>query len=441
MTWLLPFQHCFHARTWQRVVVLIVGTILARGRRTVTAALRQMGQQDDAHFSSYHQVFNRASWSLFRLSHALFASLLRAFCPEHRVIVAIDETLERRWGPKIHLTDLYYDAVRSTHQVTYCTTGLRWLVAALVVEVPWSKQRWALPFVTHFAPSPALSQQLGRRHKTLPELAGQIAALVRRWCPDKSIVLVGDGTYSAVELGLTCRHHQVTFVAPLRMDACVFAPPPPRHPHQEGRPRLVGQRLPTGAQLVADEQTDWQTAGVRWYDGTLHPLQWVSGTGLWYRAGHPPLPIRYVVTRDPAGTHKPKAFFCTDPDLPPQEVLDLFLHRWPIEVTFEEARAHLGIETQRQWSDQAILRETPCLFGIYSLVALWGLALYQEHRLRVQPSAWYPKTMATFSDILALVRFQIWDAQCFWASQTNSDIALIPRDILSRLLWSVCASP
>jgi hypothetical protein len=442
MTWLAPFRCCFQERTWQRILVLVVGTLLARGRRTVTAALRHMGQQDDPHFSSYHQVFNRASWSLAQASHILFSLLLRAFCAqEPRLVIALDETLERRWGPKIRLTDLYHDAVRSTKRFTYCTHGLRWLVAALVVEVPWTKQRWALPFLIHFAPSPAISQQMGRRHKTVPERAGKIAALLRRWCPDRPLVLVGDGAYSVLDLGLTCRRHQVTLVAPLRLDACVFVPPPPRRPRQEGRPRIVGAKLPTGEQLLADEQTTWQAAKLRWYDGTLQTLEWVSGTGLWYRGGQPPLPIRYVVTRDPVGKRKPKAYFCTDPDMEPLDVLGCFLRRWPIEVTFEEARAHLGIQTQRQWSDRAILRETPCLFGLYSLVALWGLALYREDQVCLHQAAWYRKTSATFGDLLFAVRAQLWKAQGFCASAAHPDRVKIPPDLLSRLMWSACASP
>lgn len=442
MTWLAPFRCCFQERTWRRVLVLLVGTLLAHGRRTVTAALRQMGHQDDPHFSSYHQVFNRASWSLTQASPIRFRLLVHAFCAqEQRLIIALDETLERRWGPKIRLTGLYHDAVRSTRRFTYCTYGLRWLVAALVVEVPWTKQRWALPFLTPFAPSPAVSEQMGRRHKTVPERAGHLAALLRRWCPARPLVLVGDGASSVLDWGLTGRRYQVTLVAPLRLDACVFAPPPPRRPRQEGRPRIVGAKLPTGEQLLADEQTTWQAAKLRWDDGTLHTLEWVSGTGLWDPGGQPPLPRRYVVTRDPADKCQPKAYLCTDPDMEALDVLGCCLRRWPIEVTFEEARAHLGIQTQRQWSDRAILRETPGLLGLYSLVALWGLALYQQDQVCIQQAAWYHKTSATFSDVLFAVRAQLWKAQSFCASAANPDLVKIPPDLLARLMWSACAAP
>jgi hypothetical protein len=129
----------FTPRTWSRVVTLILGTILARGRRTVAAALRQMGLHDDPHFSSYHQVFNRAAWSPRRVARRLLSAAITAFAPAGAGLTfAIDETLERRWGRKIRVRGHYRDPLASSKEKSVAARGIRWLVLALVVTPPWA---------------------------------------------------------------------------------------------------------------------------------------------------------------------------------------------------------------------------------------------------------------------------------------------------------------
>ena len=104
-----------------------------------------------------------------------------------------------------------------------------------------------------------------------------------------------------------------------------------------------------------------------WYGRKEHKtLEITSDTALWYRPGTPPRPVRWVLVRDPEGKRAPQAFFSTDITLDPAEIIALFVRRWQVEVTFAETRAHLGVETQRQWSDKAIARTTPALLGLYS---------------------------------------------------------------------------
>ena len=171
----------------------------------------------------------------------------------------------------------------------------------LIVTPPRTKRYWALPFLSVLATSAEIDARLGRRHKTVPELAGQMVAVVRRWLPDIPIRLIGDGAYSGITLGLTCARYHVTLIAPVRPDACLCAPAPARQPGQNGRPRIKGKRLPKLSQVLADPKTTWQRSNVQWYDGSTQTLEWCSGTALWYRAGQPPLPIRWVISRDPAG--------------------------------------------------------------------------------------------------------------------------------------------
>lgn len=441
LTVMRHFESAFSQPTWNHLQVLVVGTILARGRRTVTAALRHMGLSAEINFSTYHQVLNRARWSALEVSRRLLHLLIRTFIAAGGALsFVIDETLERRWGRRIHLRGHYRDPLASSKKRSVSTSGVRWIVLTLIITPPWTKQRWALPVMSVPAPTPAVSQRLGRRHKTVPERARQMTAVVRRWLPDVEMTVIGDQTYSVVELGNSCVKHGVRLVAPLRLDAALYEPAPPRPAGITGRPRVKGARLPKLSHVLADEGTRWRRVRVRWYDATQRELEVTSGTAVWYRIGQPPLPIRWVIVRDPRGELDTRAYFSTRPSDAPREIIVEMIKRWPVETTFEESRAHLGIETQRQWSERAIERTTPCLFGLYSLVALFGQALHPDGEMPVRTSAWYPKREATFADVLAVVRRHLWGGFSYSTSARDPDLLEIPRGELNRLAEAVCYS-
>src|SRR3954468_9129366 len=202
LTVLEAFRPEFTPRTWARAVTLILGTVLARGRRTVAAALRQMGLHDRPDFSSYHQVFNRAAWSPRRVAHRLLSAAIAAFAPEgFGLTFAIDETLERRWGKEIRIRGHYRDPLASSKERSVSASGIRWIVLALVVTVPWASRPWALPILSLPSPTPKVSLKLGRRHRTIAEHARRMIACLRRWLPGIALTVVGDTAYSVIELG------------------------------------------------------------------------------------------------------------------------------------------------------------------------------------------------------------------------------------------------
>jgi DDE superfamily endonuclease len=238
---LAPFRSAFTAPTWEKAQVLLVGTLLVRGRRTVAAALRQTGHAQDERFSAFHHVLNRARWSALELSRRLLRAIVGAFlAPGEVVTVVLDETLERRWGRQITKRGHYRDPLLSSKGLAVSNSGLRWILCAVVVRVPWTDRPWALPFLSILASPPAADAARQRRHKTIGDWAQQVAALLRRWLPDRRLHLLGDSTYSSIELGLACAGHRITLIAPLRLDANLFAPTPPRRPGQWGRPRVKG---------------------------------------------------------------------------------------------------------------------------------------------------------------------------------------------------------
>jgi hypothetical protein len=432
-----PFQSLFCRPTWRNALVLILGAVLAPGRRTVTAALSVLGLREAATFTNFHRVLNRNRWSSRTAARRLLDLLLEAFVADGPVVIGIDETIERRWGSKIKARGIYRDPVRSSHGHFVKASGLRWITVTLLAPIPWAQRVWALPFVTALAPSERFARERGHRHKKLTDRARQLLILLARWLPERQLVAVADSSYAAIELLKAVSRH-LTMITRLRLDARLFDPPPPRRPGTMGRPRVSGARQPTLDERLADPRTPWQRVIVTgWYGRSERQLDVVSGTAIWYHPGKQ-IAIRWVLVRDVAGAFKPQGFVCTDPDADPLDVLRWFVRRWSIEVTFAEVRRHLGVETQRQWSDLAISRTTPALLGLFSLVTLWANELFAHQLAPPRRAAWYPKPQITFSDALAVVRYHLWTAAISSDSADHADLAKIPRALLDRLTQAAC---
>jgi hypothetical protein len=431
---LMGFVDLFTRPTWSRVLLLLAGAVLAPGKRTVSATLRILGRDQEHDFPAYHHVLNRALWSSRAVAGRLLRLLVTTFvAPDATVVVGLDDTIERRWGAKIKVRGIYRDPVRSSKGHFVKTSGLRWLSAQLLVQVPWARRIMALPFLTLLAPSARFYADKARAPKTLIDWARQAILQVHRWLPGRRIVMVADTAFAAIELLAAVRHH-ICVVTRLRLDANLFAPVPPKRPDR-GRPPVKGKRLPKLIQLLHDPATIWQTHTVPlWYGRTNRRVEIASATAVWYHAGKPPVPIRWLLVRDPTGELEPQAFLATDLDVAPADILQWFVSRWQVEVTFQETRAHLGVETQRQWSDLAILRTTPALLGLFSLVTLWAHDLAPDHTFAPRTAAWYPKPDLTFSDVIAAVRREIWTQQISFTSRQGGETVKIPRQVWTRMV-------
>jgi hypothetical protein len=440
VSWLAVFRPCFTAPVWNHVLVLVVGAVLAPGKRTVTQALRVMGLADKPGFGRYHEVLNRARWDARDVARRLLLHLLAVLSPSGEVVIGIDDTIERRWGGKIKARGIYRDAARSSHGHFVKTSGLRWLSLAAMLPVPFAGQRWALPFLTVLAPSARWSEAQGRRHKALTDWAKQAILQTKRWLPDRRVVVVADSGFAALQLIAAVRRH-VCFITRLRLDASLFEPAAERQKGQVGRPALKGKRRPKLNAVLGNPKTVWTSIMLtEWYGGQTRKLEYVCETAVWYHNGMPPAAIRWVLVRDPSGLRAAQAFLCTDLDLEPSAILKCFVSRWRIETTFQEAREHLGVETQRQWSHLAILRTTPALLGLYSLVTVWAHGLMRKPgtAVRPHPAAWYDKNQPTFSDAIAAVRRVLWSPPSFSMSRSDPEYIEIPVTLLNRFVETLC---
>jgi hypothetical protein len=440
MRLIVRFAPLLSKRVWEHAQVLIVGALLAPGKRTVTAVLRVMGLSQEGQFQKYHRVLNRARWSSLAVARVLFSLVVDTFVPAGPVSIGIDDTLERRRGKKIKAKGIYRDPVRSSRSHMVKASGLRWLCAMVLAEIPWAGRVWAVPFLTALCPSERYHQQRGQRHKTLPEWAGQLIGVIQRWLPGREVVVVADSSYAVIELlKQVSDMPDVSLITRLRLDAALYDPAPPRRPGQNGRPRKKGARRPTLHQGLKDPSTRWTQVRVNnWDGGGVREVEVCTDTAVWYHTGLPPVPVRWLLIRDPQDDFEPQALVTTHLAHTPEQMLEWFVRRWTMEVTFEEARAHLGLETQRQWNDQAIGRTTPALLGLYSLVTLMAHALQETEAHVVRTAAWYAKACPTFSDALAVVRRELWSACHFSMSESHPEMIKIPRSLFERLTETVC---
>jgi hypothetical protein len=433
---LAPFAPLFSHRVWLHAQVLLLGAMLAPGARTVTAALRVMGLAAERHFTNSHRVLNRATWSARHGSRILLGLLITLLVPPGATIVlGADDTVERRSGRQITAKGCYRDAVHSSKKHVIRCFGLKWVSMMLLVPVPWSRRVGALPFLTALC-WPA-EQAIRHRHKTSVDWVRQMMKQARRWLPGRRLVLVVDGGFAAVSLALACVKSQVVMVSRLRWDAALYHPPGPQPPGKRGPKPTKGKRQRSLQGWAERTDTPWEAVEVDWYKGERKTLWVFSRTALWYTPRQPPVAIRYVLVADPKGKLRMEAFFCTDLEATPVEILPWVVMRWSLEVTFEEARAHLGFETQRQWSDQAIARTTPVLLGLFSLVTLLALRLSQSDPIPVPATAWYHKVEPTFADCLALVRQHLWRARYLVHSTPEAESMQFPPEVFDFLIHGI----
>src|SRR5215204_3602723 len=261
----------------------------------------------------------------------------------------------------------------------------------LLVEIPWAARVWDLPFVSALAPSERYAARRGRRHKKITEWAWQLLLVLRRWYPQREVVAVADRAYASLKLIDPCRslRNPITFISRLRLDAALYEPAPPRCPHQIGRPRLKGKRLPNLSEVADSPNTVWKPTKIgNCYGSGERMVEIFSRTAVWYSTGLFAVPVRWVLVRNPDGGFKTQALLCTDLENDPQKILCWFEMRWQLEVTFQEVRRHLGFETQPQWSEMAIRRTTPALLGLFSLITLFAHQRMARSTEPLRPLGW-----------------------------------------------------
>jgi hypothetical protein len=426
----------FTQPTFARFVTLLAAATLTTGRRTVANLLRTLGSLAPGHRTAYQRVLSRARWSGIRLGCALAGFTLQRLLPAGPVVLVGDDTVDGHPGRQAYGKARRRDPVRSSHGYTAWRWGHKWVVLAVPVRLPLASRPWALPVLVDLYRSEDDDRRRGRPRRTPAQLMCRLRRRLLIRFPGRRFVFVGDAGYGSHAVARFCHRHRarLTLVSKFCPDANLFNPPPSYS--GKGRPRVKGRRLPKPRQAVgwlAERSRTRLT--VPWYGGGTRRVGTVSCTGHWYKAGKGLVPVRWVFVCDREGSHRDEYLFTTDPALRPAEVVGLYCGRWNSETTFEEVRAHLGLETTRGWCKETVLRAAPCLFGLYSVVAVWFAALPGPKRSG--GVAWPGKAFVTFSDALCAVRRWLWAESVFPQAGGGAAVEKLPQPLRELLLTAL----
>jgi hypothetical protein len=464
------FRPAFTAPTFDRFMILALGAIVTMGRRSVSRILWSVRLLISGHPSSYHRFFCAACWSLWPLAKVLAAMVIELAGKDQPVVAILDDTVDQHRGDHVFAKACHRDAVRSSWGHTVFKFGHKWVVLAVSVRLPLCKRNWALPVLAALyvarpkeadqgakpaepaandpgarKQKPARKQKLSSelrkrdesgklppRHKTAALLGRQMIATLMQWFPERRFILLGDWGFSSHDLARFCHRHRrrVSLIGRTRSDMNLYALAPAKRPGPGRRPRK-GAKLPTPAQAVA-AAANRRHARVRWYGNGVRDLELVSGCGGWYRhrgSGRAALiPVRWVYVHDPKSGRE-DYFYSTDLSLTPEQIVEGFAGRWPIEVTFEEVRAHLGFETTRHWCENSVRRVAPCLLGLFSVVGLIYAELARQKKVSIHTTPCYHKADPTFADALASVRRLIWQEVILQHAPFGRHVANLPTPI------------
>ena len=428
------FVPCFTAPTLERFIVLSLAAIVTTGSHTVSNLLRTVGSLANGHPGSYHHLFSGRRWFSWRLARSQATLLVERFVPTGTIHLVGDDTVFAHPGPKVYGKGRHRDAVRSSHSYTAFHYGHKWVVLALLVKVPFSRRAWALPILVALYRTKEWNTEFGKKHRTPAELMEGLIAIVMRWFPQRRLHFVVDGGFATQRLAKFASHHQkqLTLTSRFYPDAALYEPAPIRRRCQLGRPRIMGAKLPRPEEVVAGSKAR-QRLAVSWYGGEKRQIETVSGTGLWYRAGHGLVKIRWVFVHDMTGTHRDEYFFTTDTRLNAKAVVEGYTGRWNIETTFQELRANLKIGSTRCRTKNSVLTSVPCLFGLYSTVVVLYTQI-NSHGDRKFAINWPGKTDVTFSDAIAVVRREIWSKWIFKQPGYVAGFEKIPAHLQENLV-------
>lgn len=474
---LSSFAPVFYQPTYQRFLVLLLAALLTTGRRTVSNLLRTAAGLAKGDASSFHRVLSRRRWSALALARILARFILEHWVPEGPVLLVGDDTVDEHRGAKVYGKGCHRDPVRSTHSYTAFRWGHKWVVLAILVQFPFAARAWALPVLAALYHNPEKATRTGapatkprrkkaqdktkvqakerarrkaqakakapeagaqrRRHKTPSELMRQLLLVLTHWFPERRFVFAGDGgygTHALARFAARRRRRNLSLVSLFYANAALHDPPPvvvgkrPSH-----RPRKKGAKRPTPEAVVAATEQRHRLE-VSWYGGGRRTVEVVSGTGHWHKSGEGLVEVLWVYVHDLTGTHRDSYLFSTDPTMPVAQVIATYTGRWNIETTFQEMRAYLGLETTRGRSKNTVLRAAPCLFGLYSVVALLYAALPADGAAGEVTVSYRGKGAVTFSDAIGAVRRQLWLEGVFESHGQTEAFRNLPRPLQAVIL-------
>jgi len=398
--------------------VIAAGWLLGHGRRTVTHVLLAGDGLRHKTFSCYHRFFSQARWSVDQVGRVVLQLVLKCIPSDAPLVVAVDDTLNRKTGKRIWAAGMHHDPLRSTARRASFSFGHNWVVLSVQLRLGFAPETtWSLPILMRLyrrkqkprkpgrprGERKAIGQATPAQYRTRPQLAREMIALLASWLDGRTMHVVGDSEYAGKSISRHLPDH-VHLTSRMVMNAALYTLPPKRRNGQRGAPRKKGRRLPSPAALAKAGSRRWKKTSVTLY-GKRVRVGYKTCVALWYNSAGA-RPLRIVVVRDPSGRRRDDCFFTTDPSASPKAVLERFAMRWPLEVTFYNTKQCLGLEDPQNRTPRAVQRTAPLALYLYTLTILWfadhgafDLAAYRKTR------PWYrQKQTPSFADILTCLR-------------------------------------
>jgi hypothetical protein len=366
------FRPCFTQPSFQTFCVLLTGCLTRVRAHTVTGMLIAAGLAGRWHHARAHRFFSRARWSVDRLGLRLLELITeRLLAAGEPLCVAIDDTLLRRFGPKVFGRQAHYDPLAPrAPRARRVAFGNGWVVAGVVVRLSFLERALCLPVLFRLWRPGQTGTQL--------ELAAELIALIASAQPGRRLIVLVDGAYAGAALAPAKLPEQVTVIARVRRDIRLHAPAPPRRKGQMGRPRSKGRPLASVREQAA-AGGPWHKARVEAY-GQSKTAEFFQQRGLWYRAWGPAA-VKVVALRDPdAADQLEMVLISSDPKLKAPEIIELYARRWSIEVAFRDAKQHVGVGEAQSRTRLAVERTAPFAFLCLTVAVLWyALAGHCDH--------------------------------------------------------------
>lgn len=385
---------------FENLVVVFGGWILTAGTHAITAALVASAVAGRRHHEAFHRFFSRGTWSPDAWGRRLLELALRLVPEGDPVRIAVDDTLAPKKGAHVFGLGTHLDAVRSTRRHRVFCFGHCWVIAAILVRVPFSQRTWALPILFRLFRNKKDCEKRGHVHRKKTELAREMIDLLAEWLGERRIILTADVAYCNDTV--TCDlAPQVWLCGAMRPDAVLTEAPPVREGSlSAGRPRKRGAVLPKPAELARDERAPWKKCVADVY-GQKRTIEYKECVGQWYRACGPRL-LKVVVVREHQGRLGVRVFFSMEPSWTAQQVLETYAQRWAIEVCFRDMKQDFGFADSSARKQAAVERTAPFVGLSYTMLVIWCALNPIAVTLSVPPlRPWYPhKRGLSFADVL-----------------------------------------
>jgi hypothetical protein len=390
----------FTLPSFNNFLSLAFGWILTPGRRAITGALVVTGLSQKRHHSAFHRFFSLARWEPDEIGRHLFMTVLKHAPAQGPVAIALDDTLARKRGEHIFGIGSHPDPVFSTKKRKVFTFGHVWVVMTVTVRIPLFQRTWGLPILLRLYRSKSTCLKKNKEYKKKTELAREMLDVLARWLPDRRFEVAADSAYcnSTVTRGLA---DTIVLFGTMRPDAALTALPDASRRHKRGgRPAVRGERLPNPEKVYETAEYGWYAMQVVLY-GRMQWVTYQSWTAQWYRACGARL-LHVVVTKTTHGKIPFRVFFCTDPEVSVEYLLQRYASRWSIEVTFYNMKQFLGFADSQAWSRRAVERTAPFVAFLYTLIVVWYSTAVPKTTFDFFPiRPWYRhKVVPSFADML-----------------------------------------